>query len=259
MRERAWQFLQFAARACVIGERTTPYYDRVTREKIDTRVEAPLWAIGATCRPAQPSLFRSTEVPTHAEVMLSRGWIPMVAGSLAQFLPMGELLGNISGDQPSGAWARVVGLALANYWRRHPREVARGNLGSKAPTRRELLTRYTPKKSLPDDILSSRDPSRAVKYWSSALSELVSIGFLALQGEAARGVALQKLGPAGTPLSGYGWSNAWLDTPVELLPGEKIAPAIEQVAHKLPSAPTPRALTAAPQKRGRQRKQLLSS
>ena len=43
----------------------------------------------------------------------------------AQFLPLGEVLGAIPGGKPAGAWARVIGLALSNFWRRQPRETIR--------------------------------------------------------------------------------------------------------------------------------------
>ena len=222
-RRKVWTFLQFGERAWVRGARSVPYHEKGTRNRIDTRIDARLWAVMSVERPAQGALWTAAEIPVRASVSLSREWRARLSNpQLAQYLPMGELLGAIKARQPSGAWARVIGLALAEFWRRHPREALDGAL---QPTRRELLERYPAKVAPYTQILASDTPHRALTYWRQALRVLVGEGFLADEGEAKK--------PA-EPAKRQGWQEAWLDQIVSLLPGPKMRESVEACARARP-------------------------
>jgi hypothetical protein len=248
-----YDYLCFGARARVVGERSTSYWDKYKGEEIPTRIDAPLWSFHGKERPIQGGLFPPWEVPRRVEIVISRDWLRLITNpKTAQFLPLGELLGAIPPGKPACAWARVVGLALANTWRRLPREAHGGTLRL---TRRELLTRYKASKAPASEVLASNDPGRAIQYWAGALAELVRVGFLDKRGEAARGAPLLKLGPNGQELPRKGWQDTWLDTEVDLYPGPKMKEPVRLCAENLPPPPLPKVLNEPPKKRvGRPRK-----
>lgn len=236
LRAQVWQFLNFGARALVIGQRKE-YRDHVTGQKIETRVDSPPWRILDTERPVQTAMFGET--PRRVQLLISKEWEPLLtASNLAQYLPFANIAASIPANQTAGAWARVLGAAIANFWRRHPHE-ATGAAPAIHPTRRELLTRYTPKKNPPLELLTSSDPKRAVKYWRDAIAMLRERGFIAHEAEATRTVA-QMLEPFGRK----GWQNDWLNERVDLRPGPLVIDAIrERAAAK--HVRKPRALGAA--------------
>ena len=244
MRASIWQYLVFGARAHVIGQRSIPYKDPDGQE-IPTQIEMPLWGFLAQERAVQPSLFPDQDVPLRVEVVISKRWeYLMTLPQTAQYIPMGELLSAIPGNRPSGAWARTLGLSLANFWRRNPRETMSGTL---YPTRAELLTRFLPKRAAPQEVLSGNTPYRAIEYWHGALQDLAACGFLAHSGEAARSLDDMK-----GSLPRYHWQDAWLKESVELMPGPAMEQYVNRYAKSLPII-KPRALDA-PRRRGRPRK-----
>lgn len=202
MREWAYKaVVEFGARAEVVGRRAGRTYKDHDGKEIDTYIAVTPWAMMNPERPVQPGLFG--DVPVSVELVASREWTALTtAPATRQFLPCGEVLGSIPPRQAAGAWARVVGLAFMNFKRRHP-------TGRLQPTRRQMLTEFTPAKSPPIEILEGNDPGRAVRYWRDALRILVERGILADAGEAAQPDA-----PAG-----YGWQEAWLNAKVDLQPG----------------------------------------
>jgi len=236
MRRRVWRYLLFGVRASIVGQRSGTYVDKKTGEKIETVIEAPAWVILEKEKAAQPRLLPDQgEVPLRVELAASRAWTRLTTlPETAQYLPMGELLGAIPGNKPSGAWARVLGLALANFWRRQPRAALVSTI---KPTRRELLDRYTPKTAPPDEILNSKDPRRAVEYWHGALQILTDNGFLEREGEGA--LSLQEMRAA---ISGYRWQTKWLDARVDLRPGSAMRGAVQACAMALPATVKPQAL-----------------
>ena len=235
LRAQIWQFILFGARALVIGQRKQ-YRDRTTGKEIETRVESPVWRVLDKERPVQTAMFGET--PRRVQLLISKEWEPLLtAPALAQYLPFAEIVGELPANQTAGAWARVLGMALASFWRRLPHE-ATGAAPAIQPTRRELLTRYTPKKNPPLDLLASSNPQRAVKYWRDALAMLVQSGFLSGDGEPARGVA-DMLKPFGRK----GWQEAWLDERVDLRPGAAEMDALRERASAKHN-PKPRALGA---------------
>lgn len=246
MRRRVLDYLRFCARANLVGQRSTTYRDPDSKEAIPTRIEGPIWRFMKEEKPDQPSLFAEEEVPLRVQLAVSAEWTRLTTSPLlAQFLPMGELLGAIPPDKPSGAWARSIGLALAGLWRRKPRETLDRTI---RPTRRELLSAYTPKITPPEEVLGGKNPRRALDYWSAALQLLADEGFVAKSGEATRTAR-----EVGSALPRYFWQDGWLDEPVDLLPGPKMEEAVQRCAHNLPVL-APRNLKALPRKRGRPRK-----
>ena len=246
MRSQVWEYLRFGARARVIGSRNGIYRDPEGRE-IPTRVEGALWALIKEEKTVEPQLFPDAVggVPVRVELVISKEWTRLItAPETAQYLPMGELLGSIKPDQASGAWARVLGLSLANFWRRQPHAALDGAI---RPTRRELLDRYQSKVAPYEEILASNDPKRAVKYWFGALQILVEKEFVAREGEATRSINdIMKDMPR------YGWHEAWLNESVWLRPGPVVAPSVIACVNSLPM-PKPRQLKS-PKKRGRPKK-----
>jgi len=219
LREKIWDFLTFGAIAQPYGERTGGKYTDPEGKEINTQVSSPIWAFFDIETPVQTSLFGS--IPVSVEVVLSRQWTHLITGKAAQYLAGGELLAEIPAAQPSGAWARVIGLALANFWARNPH-------GGILPTRRELLTRYTPRgNAIPTDILKGDTPGRAVEYWHNALQELVKRGYLAQRGEAT--LTLKQIK---APLPRYEWQDKWLDGTVDLQQGENMVEAVKARATK---------------------------
>jgi hypothetical protein len=203
---------------------------------IDTIIESPVWSFGGRERQAQAVLFDALEVPLRVELILTKDWERQLFDtSLAQYLPCGELIGAIPARQPSGSWARVIGLALMNFWRRKPQDTLNGAL---TPTRRELLTRYTPSTAIPEDVLNGDKPGRAIGYWTQALAILMTQGILEKTGEAALTAAKIKAN-----LPRQEWRDSFLNGEVKLCPGPAIIDAIKKTAEALPKA-KPRKLAA---------------
>lgn len=244
-RARLWSYLVYADRAKVVGSRSVVYFDKRTNEQIPTQISSPIWKIHGEQRSAQAALF--DDVPLRVEIVISKQWQPLLTQrNLAQYLPMGERLGAIPPNKVAGDWARSIGLVLLNLWRRRPVEAREGTY---KPTRRELLTHYTPKTRTVTDLLESDKPRRAVEYWHDALHILARRGFLNRQGEVLRSVDQMREG-----LPSYGWQSAWLDECVEIAPGPKMQNAILQREQALPPARPPSLL--GPKRRGRPRKKV---
>lgn len=230
MRGRVWRYILFGARASIVGQRSGRYTDKRTGEEIETVIDVPAWSVMEKERPVNPALHPHIgEAPLRVVLTASRSWTRLTTlPETAQYLPMGELLGAIPGNKPSGAWARILGLALANFWRRQPRA---GLTGSIRPTRHELLDRYTPRTAPPHEVLQSVNPRRAIEYWHGALAILIDNGFLAPEGEAAWSYKEMR-----DRLPRQEWQKHWLDETVDLRPGPKMQPAVATCAGALPVA-----------------------
>lgn len=225
LQRRILSVLQFGARALVIGTRGGGYTDKHTKKVRETRIESALWAIVSVERPKQGALF--DEVPVRAEVAISSAWKELlVSPQMAQFFPFGEVLGAIPGAKPSGAWARVIGLSLASFWRRLPRAALDGSI---KPTRRELLERYPPKTGTVFEVLETEHPLRAIEYWCAALKILAESGIVELSGEAT--ISSEE---ARQNLPRQDWAESWLDGQIEIRPGELMKSAVAERVAALP-------------------------
>ncbi|RYG64669.1 hypothetical protein EON80_18815 [bacterium] len=240
-RRRVYQYLIFGARAEVHGQRRGTYKNKVTGEVIETVLETALWYMLDKEWPAQKALFPdSEEVPVRVEMILSREWSKLLSSpQTAQYLPMGELLGSIPPGKPSGAWARIIGLALANFWRRNRRQVLDGTL---RPKRRDLLDKYPPATGPVDEILESDKPHRAIEYWCGAMNILQEQNFIEKSGEALVTATATKV-----RLGRQGWVDRWLDERIDIKPSGQLREVM--LGFSLPAE-----IKATP-KRGRPKKQ----
>lgn len=227
MHRRIWDFVQFGERAVVIGERSTPYANPSDKKKIETSINTAVWRVTAT-KKVDGELPFADSVPIAAEIVIAPAIAALVTNPLtAQFLPMGETLGAVPGNKPSGAWARVIGLALASFWRRHPQKSLSGEY---QPTRRELLTHYPPKVAPIEEVLDSQNNGRAIEYWCDALGVLAKLGILAREGEVLR--TAKEIRASVPPRD---WWGDWLDERVVLFPGEEMKTHIEGRARAIES------------------------
>jgi hypothetical protein len=243
MHARIWEYIRYGEKAQISGKRTIKYYeDTAKSQEIETEIHRAAWRVMKTEVPIQNSLYTARDIPFRAEIVMSQELTSLItAPKTAQYLPMAEVLGSIAGGQPSGAWARVIGLALASVWRRNPREA---NAGILKPTRRELLDHYTSKIAPYQEILASKDPGLVIKYWCGALKILADSGFIARGGEACiRPEVMRKSLPR------QGWRDVWLDETVDIRQGAAVmAPALKERAEALPTL-KPRDLKAKPRKK----------
>ena len=218
MRTQVYNYFTIIDRGKVKGVRKGKTINPDTFKEMDTRIDAPIWKMGATESDVQLSLIASYEIPRSVELLLSREWLPFLTDPrLVQFLPLGELLGNIDPNQPSGAWARVIGMTLAHHWRIFPRQTLAKTMFM---DRKEMLTRYIPKRAPVDELFASDRPGRALDYWRKALDILSGEGFIAKTGEA--------LEPNAKDLPRTGWGEDWLKEKPELMPGPKMLPALAE-------------------------------
>ena len=227
MHERLLQFIIFGERAKVIGTRSGTYIDKHTGEEIPTTIEAAIWRILRSQEPKADSPYAGSRVPVAIELAVTREWAQLLTQpATAQYLPMGEILGAIPGNRPSGAWARVLGLSLASFWRRQPRAALDGSI---KPTRRELLERYTPKTGSVAEVLDGPNPRYVISHWCEALQILVKNDFLSAEGEPQ--ISPEQMRAA---LPRQGWAEQWLNATVELKPGAAFGNTIVQRVAALP-------------------------
>ena len=240
MRRRVWAFIKFGERAEIVGQRSGTYRDKITDAEIETRIDSAPWRVMGEEKAAQGSLFPDGDIPLRVELGASDEWLRLLLNpSTAQFLPYGEVLGAIPSAKPSGAWARIIGLALANLWRRKPREA----LGSELKLlRRDLLTHYTPRTGLVEEVLKGRNPIRALEYWFCALEILVETGFIENSGEVVNQSQIRET------MSRKGWQEEWLNGHADIRPGAAMRDTLEQISRGLPE-PKPRDLKALSRKR----------
>lgn len=229
MHAKIWEFVRYGERAHIIGKRTGKYTNPTTGEEINTEIHGAAWRVLKTETP-DPSLYSAFDVPVRAEIILSKELTALITDpKTAQYLEMGEALGAIPGGKPSGAWARVIGMALMSFWRRKPRETLAATLN---PTRRELLDHYAAKIAPYDEILESDKPGRVIEYWCGALGILADQEIIAREGEAKRTTKEVR-----AALPRQGWQDDWLNEAIDIWPGAgQMKSSIEGRAKALPAS-----------------------
>jgi hypothetical protein len=240
-REKIYHAIRCGARAQVGGKRSTPYIDKQTGKVIDTEIYTSPWQIVSHEKPTQLPLWPcdSDSIPVRVELVASRTWTELTTSSdTAQYLPFGEVLGAIPGNQPGGAWARALGLAYLNWCRWHLHEALRGEV----PTRGQLLDQHPAKKAPYQEILDSKDPRRALSYWHGAENYLRDSGLIEVSAKSPVTTQQRK-----------GWQKQWLTTPPPWKPGPKLRPILEGLAQKR-FVSKPRELNPAQKKPRRSRK-----
>jgi hypothetical protein len=243
MHAQIWSFIKFGERAHIIGKRTGAKYQDGDGNEIDTTIHGAAWRVMKTETPDQPTLYAALETPVRAEIVVSKELTALLTSRYtAQYLMGGEILGAIPGGKPSGAWARVLGVALMSFWRRKPREHTAGTL---KPTRRELLDHYAAKVAPYEEVLESGKPGRVIDYWCGAMQILADEGFIERSGEAA--ISAKTMRDA---LPRQNWQDAWLDEAVNIAPSAAMRAQIEERIKALP-APKPRDLKKKPRSQKR--------
>lgn len=207
MRRQVFDYLLAGQQAWVIGNRGGKYKDP-ERGVIDTEVASRPFAIMSYTMP-QRGLYPALDVPLEVSLQVSAEWKKLLGEPrVRQYLDGLEAVMAIPGGKAAGAWARSMAQALFQHWRvmstTPPRERT-------LRTRRELLCTIPPKLADVESILEGDKPGRALTYWKEAVRMLVDFDTVADTGE-AQAVLIAK------PPAGYGWQNAWLDTPVDLQP-----------------------------------------
>jgi hypothetical protein len=239
LRADIWEFIKFGGTAWVTGERSRPYRDPVSKQIIPTQINSAPWQITDVERPEDNPIG----APIRVHIVISQQWTPLLTSPhLTQYLPLGELLAEIPPHQISGDWARVIGYTLGQCWRIKPRET---QARTYSPTRRALLTTYTPKTKTVSEVINSKNPKRVIEYYLAALQHLADGGFIAREGDGAETLHPEKMI---AQYNGYKWAAKWLDEPSGLFLGKNWQNTIEERAKALPSI-KPRDLNAKPKKR----------
>jgi hypothetical protein len=225
MHTRIWEFVQFGALAHLVGDRTTKYYAEGT--EIETELHCSIWQVHDKEIPKQRAKNAPIEAPVGVKIGVSSQLAELITSKhTAQYLEGAEILGAIPGGKPSGAWARSVGMGLASFWRRNPRESISGTL---QPTRRELLNHYAAKVAPYEEILKSDKPGRAIEYWHAALQILADDEYIGRAGEVTISTKAMR-----ADLPRQNWKDIWLDQAANIEPGETMKPRINGRAEALP-------------------------
>jgi hypothetical protein len=237
-RAKIYHAIRWAARNHVGGKRSTRYFDKQTKDEIETEIYTTPWQIVSREEAAQPAFWPCDAVPRRVELVASREWTALTTHpATVQFLPFGEIIGAIPANQPGGAWARAVGLAYLHWCRLHLHEALRGE----APTRKHLLEQYAVSTMPYEEVLQSKDPIRALKYWKGAEDYL------------REGQLIEAPGSALKPENRQDWQSAWLRQRPQWQPGPLLRPVLEALAQNKFEA-KPRELNPARQRPGRPRK-----
>lgn len=243
LRAKVWSFIRFNELAQINGQRTGTYKD-AEGNVINTQIQASPWRIMKTEKPDQSSLYPALEVPLRVEIVVSREITALISHpKVAQYFRCGEIPGTIPGGKPAGAWARVVGLALMDFWRRNAREY---DSGTRRPSRRELLDYLAAKLAPYREVLDGNDPARAIDYWCGALQLLADAEFIDRTGEAA--ITARAMRKELREQRREGWQDPWLNETVEINPGRKTRPVFDEVL-KMRPARKRRDLKAKPRRR----------
>lgn len=251
-RARVWALLQYGARGEMSGTRTGKPYKDSSGKEVPTRLSgAVLWTLSTMHYPnerdtsEQLRMFPLEDVPLLVRVTLNKDWEPFLFGRyLPQYIKFGERIGAIPAGQPRGAWAQVMGMAYLRWARIFPHEAMSGN----APTRRELLTKYTPATGPIDNY--ARDPKRIVETYLLALEILEEKGIVKRYGDVLT-TAEEQISAHG---SRKGWLAQWLDAPARIKPGADLRAALNPIAEKLPPPAPPRRLNDPAEGRRRRRR-----
>ena len=220
-RRFVWHSLEALSKLRIVGERSILY--KSGNETIPTRIDAPPFTIAERQMPEQLELFQ--DIPVAVRLTLSETWERVLNHSkLRQWLPFGELIGQIPTKQPSNRWARTIAYPLLCFWRREPQLALSPDGGRK--TRRELLSEYALSPTM-QELIEGQNPKRVIEYYSNAISALVERGLVSPFGD---GIPKNAQDITGFPRNGC--VDEWLNRPANLMPGDKIRGAIEAIANK---------------------------
>lgn len=229
MRRRIWIWLTYFDGMKVIGRRPGRYKDPNTGRELNlTSVDAMLRITG-TRLPSQGTLD-GNEIPI--EVTFTAGpWLDQYRGNRQVLSDFGNIrnIAAIPAGKPSGAWAQSIGLALYQRWRERATRADVGHVGEDNHptirvqhfTRRDLLGLFRCDPFV-EDVLASKNPSRARQYWNDAIQELKHNRVVGYYREVE-------------PLLNerQGWQENWLDQPLDIRPAPSETQAIAEIAHSV--------------------------
>jgi hypothetical protein len=227
-RRKVWRWMAVFSALQVVGKRAGRYKDPDTGEVYDLTSRSELLHIGERLDPEQLS-FDPGQPPV-AITYNAGPWMQKWAGNHRVLTYFGDVrkLAAIPAGKPSGAWAQAIGLALQQWWREQSATAAPALLGpdqpavrfAQRPTRRLLLDMFPPTPTA-EDILTSRDPGRARRYWRDAIALLKQAGVIA---------HYRELGAL--PAKRQGWGREWLDQELDIRPNEDGQVAVAEIAQR---------------------------
>jgi hypothetical protein len=243
-RQRLWHLLMLLDSLLVIGTRERGVYRGADRQPLTnmTTQDAMISIVGR----ADAQLPIDGSVPPDEVTFVAGPWLNRFREN-HQVLPhFGDVLrlAQLPDGQPSGAWARCIGLALQQFWREKAASSGLGHAGedntptvrfSRLPTRRELLDMF------PADprfyyvtLLADGRPGRMLDYWNSAIMLLKQIDFIPQNYTEPK------------PSRRQGWADEWLDEAIDIRPAREGREAVIEIAQRAASARKARAKRRSP-------------
>ena len=227
-RQAIWRWIALFDAMKVIGHRPGKYRDPDTREVIDLTSSDALIRITGRRDPVQLGLDDS--VPPLEVSYVAGPWIEQWKGNYQILTYFGDVrkLASIPARRPSGAWAQSIGLALQQSWRERSANAEITRVGDESTltvrvkpfTRRDLLDLFPPNPTV-DDVLRGPHPKRAQGYWREAIAQLRRAKVVGYYRETDPLALTRK-----------GWSEAWLEQPLDIRPSEEGRQAIAQIAQR---------------------------
>lgn len=224
LRLKLWHWLMVFDGMKVIGQRPGKYRDPDTRRLLDLTSEDAL--IRVMGQRVSEEVRTPDGRPMPLEITFAAGpWVERFKGNRQILTEFGNVrvLARIPSGKAAGAWARCIGMTLYQRWREGASRATAIENGTsivrwKPFTRRGLLTGLF--RAQPDvmEMLDSSNPMRAREYWEQAIQMLKLEGFIAQYRE------VEPL-----PKSRKAWQDAWLDQPLEIMPGEEPLEAAEEI------------------------------
>lgn len=230
LRLRIWSWLLVFDSLRVIGQRPGRYRDPATRKTLDLRSDDALLRIMG--QRVSDDVRTPDGRPMPLEVTFAPGpWIERHRGNRQILTEFGNVrtLARIPSGKAAGAWARCIGMTLLQRWREGATRVVEAKTSDSkglttsvirwAPfSRRALLTGLFCAQPDVVEILTGNDPSRARDYWNQAIQLLQAEGFIS---------QYKELKPVSH--SRQGWKEEWLDSPLEITPGEEPLAAAREI------------------------------
>lgn len=227
MQRKIWLWLTYFDGMKVIGRRPGRYKDPHSGKELDLTSVDALLRITGTRLPTQRALDGS-EVPV--EVTFTAGpWLDQYRGNRQVLSDFGNIrnIAAIPAGKPSGAWAQSIGLALYQRWRERATRADVDYQGEESQptvrvqhfTRRDLLGLFRCEPFV-EDVLASKNPSRARQYWDDAIQELKATGVI---GQYREVEAL--------PKERQRWQDRWLDQPLDICPALTETQAIQEISY----------------------------
>jgi len=228
-----WRAVRIFDALTIVGRHLGRYKTRDTKEVLDVALPAAEALIKIT-RVVPGQLSSDGSAPPAYFSYVCGPWIEAVRGDRRLMTDFGNVmrLAAIPSGQPSGAWAKSIGLNLNQRWREWAHEAQVRHVGdvnrltvrfAKAFTRRDLLLGESLYRASPDveGIFKSRNPARARKFWDGAISILKESG-VDLIGHCA------PIEPART--GRQGWQDEWLDQPFDIRPTQQSMRDVAELA-----------------------------